>query len=149
MQVLNSIHINAPIEKVWDALVNPTKTKIYMFGCEAKSDWNPGSTLLWEAEIEGKKIIFVTGKVLEYKAPHVLRYTVFDPNKEMEDIPANHLIVTYNLEKEGEQTILTVIQNEFEGAALGRERYEEAYNNGEGWNPILEKIALLVEDKKA
>ena len=31
-QVVSKIDINAPIEKVWDAMVNPQQTKKYMYG---------------------------------------------------------------------------------------------------------------------
>lgn len=44
--IKNTITINAPITKVWDALINPEQTKKYMFGCEAVSDWKVGSSLL-------------------------------------------------------------------------------------------------------
>ena len=47
MIVQNTITINAPIEKVWQALVDPEMTRIYMYGCEALSDWKPGIPLLW------------------------------------------------------------------------------------------------------
>jgi uncharacterized protein YndB with AHSA1/START domain len=57
----NSITINAPAKDVWDALVNPAKTKQYMFGCEAISDWKKGSSLLWRGQYEGKEMIFVKG----------------------------------------------------------------------------------------
>jgi uncharacterized protein YndB with AHSA1/START domain len=41
--IINTIHINVSKENVWDALVNPSKTKVYMFGCETISDWKIGS----------------------------------------------------------------------------------------------------------
>jgi len=41
--IKNTIVINAPASKVWDALVNPEQTKKYMFGCETICDWQPGS----------------------------------------------------------------------------------------------------------
>jgi len=47
--IINSIHIHANAEKVWDALINPEKTKVYMFGCATVSTWEIGSDLLWEA----------------------------------------------------------------------------------------------------
>lgn len=51
----NEITINASIEKVWDALINPHKTKQYMFGCETVSDWKPGDSLLWKGTYEGER----------------------------------------------------------------------------------------------
>ncbi len=63
--IRNKITIDAPVTKVWDALVNPEQTKQYMFGCEALSDWNVGSELLWKGVNEGQEIIYVKGQILE------------------------------------------------------------------------------------
>lgn len=62
--ITNSITINAPAEKVWDALINPEQTKKYMFGCETVSDWKPGSELLWKGHYEGNDMVFVKGKIV-------------------------------------------------------------------------------------
>ena len=145
MIVKNTILINAPIGRVWDALVNPEMTKIYMFGCETVSDWKPGSPLLWKGQYEGKDMVFVKGYVVEIDPPNKLVYTVIDPNSDIEDIPENYLNVTYQLEEVGEKTKLTVIQDGFERAAKGQERYKETYNEGIGWDPILQEIARLLE----
>ncbi|WP_350340168.1 SRPBCC domain-containing protein [Paraflavitalea speifideaquila] len=59
--VKNVVTINAPAATVWDALVNPVQTKKYMFGCETVSDWQPGSSLEWIGEYEGKAMVFVKG----------------------------------------------------------------------------------------
>lgn len=143
--VKNSININAPISKVWDALTNPEQTKKYMFGCETVSDWKVGSPLLWKGSYDGKEMVFVKGIILEIQPNRILKYTVFDPNASYPDIPENHLNVTYELTEQGERTILTVLQDGFENAAEGEKRYKDVYNNGEGWNPILVAIKKLIE----
>lgn len=143
--VRNTIAIDAPVSKVWDALVNPEQTKKYMFGCEPVSDWKPGSTLLWRGSYEGKEMIFVKGNVVKIEPEKFLAYTTFDPNTTMEDIPANYLTVTYELSVHNGQTILTVTQGDFSTVADSEKRYKEVYNNGEGWNPILREIKKLVE----
>lgn len=145
MIVENTITIHAPIARVWDALVNPDMTAIYMFGCRTRSDWKPGSQLLWEGQYEGKDMVFVKGYIKEIDAPTLLVYTVFDPNSTMEDVPENYLNVSYRLQEDGDHTILTVTQDGFETAARGEERYLEVSNKGEGWNPILKSIADLLE----
>lgn len=145
MEVRSSKVIKASAEQVWDALVNPEKTKLYMFGCRANSDWIPGHPLEWEAVVDGQKVVYVTGRVVTFNPPHELTYTVFDPNQQMEDIPANHLTVTCTLATEGDHTRLTIVQDGFEDAANGKARYEEVSHNGLGWDPILDKIALLTE----
>ncbi len=145
--VQNSILINADLSKVWDALVNPEQTKQYMFGCETVSDFKIGSPLLWQANYEGKEIVFVKGIILDIEPNRLLKYTVIDPNASMADIPVNYLNVTYELEEQNGQTNLTVFQDGFEGAADGDKRYKDVQNNGEGWNPILVAIKKLVESK--
>jgi len=143
--VRNTININAPVAKVWDALENPEQTKKYMFGCEALSDWKVGSPLLWKGSYEGKEMIFVKGIILEIKPFSYLKYSVINPNSSMPDIPENYLNVTYELKENNGQTILAVIQDGFEDAADGEKRYKDVYNNGEGWNPILVAIKQVVE----
>jgi uncharacterized protein YndB with AHSA1/START domain len=143
--VKNSITINAPASKVWNALTNPEQTKKYMFGCETVSDWKTGSSLLWKMDYEGKELIAVKGIIVAIEPGKFLAYTTIDPNSAMEDIPENYLTVTYELAAKNEQTIFTVTQGDYTTVADGERRYQEAYNNGEGWNPILVEIKKLVE----
>jgi uncharacterized protein YndB with AHSA1/START domain len=148
LEVKNSIAINAPITKVWDALVNPEQTKKYMFGCETVSDWKKGSPLLWRMEYEGKDLVAVKGTIVDIQPGKLLAYTTIDPNNpEMQDVPENYLTVTYNLKEEDGQTVLTVTQGDYNTVSDGEKRYKETYNNGEGWNPILVEIKKLLETK--
>ncbi len=144
--IKNTISIKAPIEKVWDALVNPVQTKKYMFGCETVSDWKQGSDLLWRGEYEGKEMIFVKGTIVRIEPGRYLSYTTIDPNSTIDDTSENYLTVTYELKPENEQTILTVTQGDYSTVAEGERRYAESYNGGLGWQPILETIKNLVEE---
>jgi uncharacterized protein YndB with AHSA1/START domain len=143
--VENSISINAPAAKVWDALTKPEWTKQYMFGCETVSDWQPGSELLWKGEYEGKEMVFVKGHIVTIEPGKLLVYTTIDPNLTIDDISENYLHVTYRLTEENGQTLFTVTQGDYSTVAEGERRYKEAYNNGEGWNPIIVEIKKLVE----
>jgi uncharacterized protein YndB with AHSA1/START domain len=143
--IVNTIEIQATPEAVWDALVNPEKTKIYMFGCATVSDWQEGSTLLWQGSYEGKEMVFVKGFIIKIEAPYLLEYSVFDPNSTMEDVLSNYLHVTYKLAVNSNTTLLTVTQGDYTTVADGERRFNESYNNGEGWNPILQAIKQLVE----
>ncbi len=141
----NTVFIKAPLTKVWDALVNPMQTKKYMFGCETVSNWKVGSELLWKGEYEGKEMIFVKGTILKIEPEKLLAYTTIDPNSTIDDKAENYLTVTYELKTESRQTILTVTQGDYSLVAEGDRRYQESYNGGEGWNPILQEIKKLVE----
>lgn len=143
----NSIHLQAPAHIVWDVLTNPAQTKKYMFGCETVSDWTVGSELLWKGEYEGKEMVFVKGTILEIEAPRLLVYTTIDPNSTIDDVSENYLTVTYALSEENHETVFTVTQGDYSKVAEGERRYNEAYNNGDGWNPILVEIKKLAEEK--
>jgi uncharacterized protein YndB with AHSA1/START domain len=134
LSVKNNIDINAAASIVWEALVNPEKTKKYMFGCETVSDWIKGSSLLWRGSYEGKEMIFVKGFILDIQPDKLLKYSVFDPNSTMQDIPENYLNVIYELFEQDGKTNLVVTQDGFENAEDGQKRYKEVNNNGEGWN---------------
>ncbi len=133
--VSDSITIEASPAKVWDTLVNPDMTKKYMFDCEALSDWKPGSPLVWKGATDGK--VYVTGNVVEIRKNELLRYTVFDPNGGLEDIPSNCLTVTYALANKDGETLLDVSQGDYAVVENGQKRYEETVN---GWGMVLQKI---------
>ncbi|MFT3704243.1 MAG: SRPBCC domain-containing protein [Agriterribacter sp.] len=143
--VKNVISIHAPAAKVWDALTNPEQTKKYMFGCETVSDWKKGSSLLWRGSYDGKEMVFVKGNIVDINPGKFLAYTTIDPNSIIEDKPENYLTVTYSLTEQNSITELTVTQGDYAIVADGEKRYKEAFNGGEGWNPILVQIKQLVE----
>ena len=143
--IKNTITINAPVSKVCDALINSEQTKKYMFGCEVVSDWKAGSPLLWNGTYKGKEMVFVKETILELIPEKNLKYTTFDPNITILDVPQNYLTVTYELETINGQTVFTVTQGDYNTVAEGEKRYKESYNNGDGWNPILVEIKKLVE----
>lgn len=143
--IQNSIIIDAPAAKVWDALVNPEQTKKYMFGCEAVSDWKVGSPLLWNGIHEEKEVTYVKGEIVRIEPGKTLVYTAIDPNGPVRDVPENYLTITYNLVSAAGKTTLSVSQGDYSKVENGESRYNESYNNGQGWQPILEDIKKLVE----
>ena len=144
--VSSAIDIGVPVEAVWDALTNPEMTKKYMFGCEALSDWRPGSPLLWKGSFNGLEMVAVKGNVVSIEPGRSLVYTAIDPNNpEIPDVPENYLIVTYELSEHGGQTRLAVSQGDYNSVAQGAKRYEETMAGG-GWTPLLVQIKALLEE---
>jgi uncharacterized protein YndB with AHSA1/START domain len=147
LTVTSTITIQADAATVWDILTSPAQTKKYMFGCETVSDWKPGSPLLWKMQYEGKELVAVKGDIVRIEPGHFLAYTTIDPNNpSIADIPENYLTVTYELTTVDGQTLLTVTQGDYTNVADGERRYREAYNNGEGWSPILVEIKRIAEE---
>ena len=143
--VTNTITIDAPASTVWDAITNPEQTKKYMFGCEALSDWKPGSPLIWKGTFNGVEMIAVKGKIVSIDPLKTLVYTVIDPNNpKIPDLPENYLTVTCHLTETNGQTALEVSQGDYATVAEGADRYKHTVEGG-GWDPMLVQIKALCE----
>ena len=143
--VENTITLNAPAAKVWNALTNPAETKKYMFGCEALSDWEEGSPLIWKGTFNGVELVAVKGTIKKIRPGQYLEYTVIDPNNpRIPDLPDNYLTVICELSETSGVTTLIATQGDYNTVAEGADRYKHSLDGG-GWTPILEAIKAQVE----
>lgn len=149
LAIESTVLINASAESVWDALVNPAKTKQYMHGCECITNWEVGSSLIWRGEHEGKTMDFVTGIVKTMEPNIKMVFTTYDPFATYPDTPENHLDVTYTLSEAEGGTSLHVVQDGFENAAEGQKRYKDILGDGSGWDPVLAQIKAVVENESS
>ena len=140
--VRESVEIQAPAKAVWRVLVAPELTRQYMFGCEALSDWKPGSPLLWAGTADGKQIVYVKGVIVACDPPRLLQYTTFDPNGTLADVPANYVAVTCRLTPVAAGTRLEASQGDFAGVVDAQRRYDDTQA---GWSSVLPKIKALAE----
>ncbi|MCF0051735.1 SRPBCC domain-containing protein [Dyadobacter sp. LJ53] len=130
----------ASVSEVWDALVNPKKTKQFMFNCEVNSDWKIGNPIVWKGNYEGYES-GERGVILEFDEGKRLKYTSFDPNFGLADTEENYLHISYDLSAKGDNSteLVTTIEN-FNG---------DAKRNGHlaaGWDiivlPALQKLFI-------
>ncbi len=129
--------INAPAEKVWDALINPEMIKQYLFGTEAVSDWEVGSSITYRGVWEGKAYED-KGTVLEV-VPHKLLVSTYWSNMSGEsDMPEHYKKVTYELEEQNGATTVTVTQDN----NATKETQEHSEKN---WQMVLAGLKKLLE----
>jgi uncharacterized protein YndB with AHSA1/START domain len=102
------LDINAPVEKVWDGLINPSIIKKYMGGSIVHSDWKPGSPITWKGEWEGR-IYTDHGKILKFEPYHKLQYTHVSGNDKTK--PEDFHTVNIVLSEKGNQTHLALEQD--------------------------------------
>lgn len=138
----NEISINAPVSEVWDLLINPEKTKLYMYGCVVICDWIPGGPLLWKGSTDD--VIYVKGDLLALEPEKSLVYTVIDPNGTYADIPENYLTVTYELSPSEAGTRFRVTQGDYSKVEDGEKRYRDSVE-ASGWQGVLDKIREIAE----
>jgi uncharacterized protein YndB with AHSA1/START domain len=129
--------INAPAEKVWEALVTPELVKKYFFGVAPETDWGIGSGIVWKGEWQGKPFED-KGKILEVVVNHTLRFTHFSPLSGKPDMPENYHTIAITLEEDGTHTILTLSQDNNSNNA-------EREHSTENWVMVLDGLKKVVE----
>ena len=105
-----SISIDAATDKVWDALVNPTAIKQYMFGTNVATDWREGSPITWSGEWQGKSYED-KGVILKFNPLRAIQYTHFSPLSGLPDTPENYHTVNIELTRDGNQTQVSLTQD--------------------------------------
>lgn len=132
-----SVSINAARQKVWNALVDPKAIKQYMFGTNVVSNWKEGSSIVWQGEWQGKSYED-KGKILQLKPARTIQYSHFSPLSGQPDKPENYHTVTIALSDNGNQTDVTLTQD---NNATEAERAESEKN----WKLMLTELKKLLE----
>jgi len=132
-----TVRINAPICKVWNALINPELIKDYMFDTTVISDWKEGSSIMWKGEWKGKPYED-HGVILSIEEEKMLQYSHFSPMEGVEDKPENYRIVTFELFEEEND----VLVNLFQDNNPSEKAKEESEKN---WNMMLSSMKEMLE----
>ncbi len=134
-----SIEIDAPVKKVWNALVDPDSIQQYMFGTRVVSDWRKGSPIIWKGEWQGKAYED-KGVILRIEPERVLRYSHFSPLSGAPDKPENYHTVTVELSAKRNRTRVDLSQDNSSN--------EEERSQFEGnWKMMLETLKKFIEEK--
>ncbi|KUJ61152.1 ATPase [Flavobacteriaceae bacterium CRH] len=134
---ISTIVLNAPIEKIWNALTNPELVKQWQYGSDLLTDWKVGSEIRFRNEWEGQ-IFEQWGTVLEVILNQKIKYSLFFPRPELEDKPENYFIMNYVLSEENQKIKLEIIQEDNRPGAIQEEPQGEE-------NPILQSLKALIE----
>lgn len=128
--------VHAPASKVWDALTKPELVKQYFFGSSQETDWKPGSPIIWTGDYEGKSYID-KGIVQEFRPNEKVSYSYLSSWSDMEDKPANYLLVAYELKEIPEGTELTITQSNYDE--------EKAKHSAANWAAVIDGLKKIVE----
>ncbi|CAN5277432.1 SRPBCC family protein [soil metagenome] len=132
-----TISISAPASEVWKAITTPAITKEYLFGTHVKSDWKEGSTISYEGEYQGHTYMD-KGTILKVEPNKVFQSTYWSSMGDKEDKPENYNTITYTLTELGNQTQLTITQDNIQTE-------ESRKHSAENWKAVLQKLKELVE----
>jgi uncharacterized protein YndB with AHSA1/START domain len=132
-----TVRINAPSERVWNALVDPQAIKQYMFGAAVHSDWQEGSTITWKGEWQGRPYED-KGVVLSVKPKRKIQYSHFSPSSGLPDKPENYHTVTIELATANGHTDVMLSQD-------NNESDEAKESSQRNWELMLDSLKKYVE----
>jgi len=131
------ITVDVPSAKVWNAFVNPKIIKQYMFGTEVISNWIAGSSLVWKGEWQGKQYVD-KGTILKMEEERMIQYSHYSPLSGKSDVPENYHTVTVELLKKGNQTAISLSQD-------NNANEQDREHSEKNWNMMLESLKKLLE----
>ncbi len=138
LTVTQTIEIIADRQKIWDALTNPEKIKVYLFGTDTLTNWKVGSEIIFQGEYQGQQYKD-KGKIIGIKTDELLQYSYWSVFTGLEDKPENYSLVTYKLDSENGKTFLTLTQAGFPN--------EQAQQHSQtAWTNVLQQIKKITEE---
>lgn len=132
-----SVDIKAPPQDVWKALTDPELIAQYMFGTKVVAEWRQGGPISWKGEWEGKPYED-KGEVLKLEPPSLLQYSHFSPLSGLPDLPENYHTVTIELTERGDQTRVSLSQD-------NNPTQEVRNHSQENWQGMLQGLKEVVE----
>lgn len=136
-QAKAEILVDAPSEKVWQALTDPGLVKQYFFGTDMEADWKVGGNITYRGEWKGKAYED-KGHVLEIEPNKKLVTDYWSNLSGKPDVPENYQRVTYELFEDGNGTKLVITQD-------GNPTQESADHSTNNWNMVLKGMKDLLE----
>ena len=136
---ISTITINASTQKVWNILTKPEMVKLWQYGSELQTTWEPGTAIRFSTAWEDK-VFEQRGLVLEMQPYELIKYSLFAPRPDLEDKPENYFIMNYVLTEENGQTKLEIIQEDNRSNAVQEEPQGEE-------NPVLKSLKDLAEKR--
>ncbi len=134
-KVVYGIYINAPAEKIWDALTQSEYIRQYFWGMNVESDWEVGSKI---RSFSDDDVTFGEGEVLKAERGKIL--SVSDRMIGTDGKKGDEEIITYEIEQHGDVCKLIVTH----------EHSSEAHKNAiNGWEMSMSSLKSLLETGKA
>jgi uncharacterized protein YndB with AHSA1/START domain len=139
LSLTTSLSINAPAAAVWKGLTDPEIVKQYFFGTDLKSDWRPGSLIIFSGEWDGNAYED-KGIIQDIKPGMYVKYSYWSSMSGTEDKPENYANISYTLDEKDGVTTLTITQDGIKDEAA-REHSEQ------NWQMIFGEMKKMLEAK--
>ena len=130
------VQVDAPPQRVWEALTDPVQIAGYMEGSRVETTWEVGSPITWSGEYEGRPYQD-KGEVLAYDEPQLLSVTHYSPLLGLPDEPESYHTLVYLLTEHEGGTLLELTQD-------GCTDQEQADQFSQNWQQMLDGLKQQV-----
>ena len=132
--------IRAPAKKVWPALTRPDLVKQWQYGSDLLTTWEVWTPVVFRNEWNGN-VFEQWGTVLEFAPESRVKYSLFVPRPDLQDIPEHRFFMTYELAESEGVTSLLVRQDD------PRPSLPDESSNANDGPDVLSLLKELVENK--
>lgn len=137
------LYIGASLEKVWDAFVSPEGTRQTFFGCVIDSTFEVGTPYAYVGPgADGDETVHIYGTVLAYEPNKKISFLEHPGPAYRENHAELESRITLELEKIGETTKFTLINDQF------TENHPSLETVDSQWWMILSNLKTYIETGK-
>ena len=136
----STVKILASAKKVWLALTSPDLVKQWQYGSDLVTTWEVGTSIVFRNQWDGR-VFEQKGTVLEFSPASRLKYSLFFPRPDVQDMPEHYFFMTYELAENDGTTSLLVRQED------PRPSTPNESSGGDDGPDVLSALKELVEVK--
>lgn len=134
------IQINAPIERVYSALISSDEIPQYFPLKKVESTWREGEEVLYYGVV-GEQPFIDYGVIEKLNSPNLYQYSYWSDNHGTERLPENHISISYQLKENQGGTELVLNQSNIQSRELYQVMEEQV------WDYLLGSLKQYVEIK--
>ncbi|MVP02602.1 SRPBCC domain-containing protein [Paenibacillus lutrae] len=140
MELKYQFYIEGAPEKVWEIFMSPEQSKKIFYGCYIRSTFETGASLEYVGPgNDGEDTVHIYGEVLAFAPNHLFSYTEHPGPSYYSNHEELHARVTITLERVGNCTQLTLVNDQWSENHPSRHKADTA------WWMLLSNIKTLVE----
>lgn len=138
-----SVVVDAPRQRVWEALTDPDLVSQYFMGARVATDWQVGHPITFTGTWKDKPFED-KGEILTCDPQEEMSYSHWSPLSGAADVPENYHVVHITLDDADEGTRVTLEQSNLTGEITDADRQSRA-DYEKNWQGTLDGLKKVAE----
>ena len=138
-----SVVVDAPRQRVWEALTDPELVSQYFMGAEVATDWQVGHPITFTGTWKDKPFED-KGEILTFEPQDEMSYSHWSPLSGVADVPENYHVVRVCLDDADDGTRVTLEQSNLSGEITDADRQSRA-DYEKNWQGTLDGLKKVAE----